>query len=119
MAEDYIGHGPGTPPDHGSAQIKRQALLLRTAMPDFEVTLLDQVEEGDRVANRWRGAGPFTRELAMPVGTIPPSGKRIEFEEMRIDRYVAGRVAESWFIPDRLSFWQDLGLVSGPPAPKA
>jgi predicted ester cyclase len=111
LAADCVAHGPGSPPDHGTASIKRQAMLLRGAMPDFMVTLLDQVAEGDRVSSRWRAAGTFTAPLAMPSGALPPTGASIAFEEIRVDRHADGRIAESWFIPDRFTFWQALGLI--------
>jgi predicted ester cyclase len=111
LATDCVAHGPGMPPEHGTASIKRQAVLLRAAMPDFSATLLDQVAEGDRVSSRWRGAGTFTAPLAMPSGTLPPSGANLAFEEIRIDRHADRRIVESWFIPDRFTFWQALGLI--------
>ncbi|MFI5258096.1 MAG: hypothetical protein ACHQ01_00580 [Candidatus Limnocylindrales bacterium] len=35
------------------------------------------------------------------------------FDEMRIDRFEGGRIVESWFIPDRLSLWHQLGIGGG------
>ena len=35
LAEDVINHGPGSPPVLGPEGIKRQAALLRTAIPDL------------------------------------------------------------------------------------
>ncbi|HSS62115.1 MAG TPA: ester cyclase [Candidatus Limnocylindrales bacterium] len=52
MAVDCVSHGPGSPPLVGTDQIKRQAALLRTAMPDLHTILNDQVGEGDRVVSR-------------------------------------------------------------------
>jgi predicted ester cyclase len=117
LAEDCITHGPGVPPETGSAGIKRQAMALRGAFPDLETTLLDQLGEGDRVASRWRGTGTFTGELRMPSATIPPTGVSITFEEIRIDRHANGRIVESWFIPDRLTLWQAVGLLPTPQSP--
>ncbi len=57
LAADCISHGPGVPPVVGTEGIKRQAVLLRSAMPDLESTLQDQLAEGDRVASRWTGSG--------------------------------------------------------------
>jgi len=111
LSPDSVNHGPGTPPDLGTEFIKRQAVLLRGAMPDFRVSLLDQLAEGDRVASRWHGSGTFTGRFVLPSGPLAPNGAVVSFDEMRIDRYVDGRIVESWFIPDRLTVWQALGLV--------
>ena len=34
--------------------------------------------------------------------------------EIRIDRFAGGRIVESWFIPDRLTLWQQWGLLPEP-----
>jgi len=118
LAEGCVSHGPGTPPLLGSAQIKRQAGILRTAMPDLRVTLEDQLAEDDRVASRWMGSGTNTGDLPLsPAATLPATGRPIAFGEIRIDRFENGRIAESWFIPDRFTLWQQLGLIPAPGAP--
>lgn len=109
-----VSHGPGTPPNVGSDQIKRQAMLLRTAMPDLQVILNDQLAEGDRVASRWTGRGTHTGQLNLMGTSVAPTGREIVFDEIRIDRYAGGRIVESWFIPDRMTLWQQLGLLPTP-----
>ena len=114
LAADVVSHGPGVPPQVGRDGIKQQALVLRTAIPDLAVTLEDQVADGDRVVSRWLASGTNTGPLPTPAGQVPPSGNRIEFEEIRIDRFEGDRIVESWFIPDRLGLWQQLGLLDAP-----
>jgi len=114
LAADCVSHAADAPPRVGTAGIKQQAALLRTAIPDLTSTLEDQVAEGDRVVSRWLGSGTHTGPLQLPTGTVPPTGAKIAFGEIRIDRFENGRIVESWFIPDRLSLWQQLGLVPRP-----
>lgn len=114
MSQDAINHGPGAPPTRGTEQIKRQAMLLRRAMPDLKAILNDQLVDGDRVASRWTGSGTHTGELSTPAGAVPPTGRVVTWDEIRIDRFAGGRIVESWFIPDRLSMWQALGLIPTP-----
>jgi predicted ester cyclase len=114
LSPGAVSHGQGTPPNVGTMGIKQQAAVLRSAIPDLRVTLEDQLAEGDRVASRWLGSGTNTGPLHLPTGSVPPTGRPIEFSEIRIDRYDAGRIVESWFLPDRLSLWQQLGLVPLP-----
>lgn len=52
MAADAVNHGPRSPPVLGTDGIKRQAALLRTAIPDLRATLNDQFGRGDRVVSR-------------------------------------------------------------------
>lgn len=114
MTPDCVNHGPGSPPLIGTDQIKRQAVLLRTAIPDLQVTLNDQLAEGDRVASRWTGQGTHRGQLMLPTGALPPTGKEISFDEIRIDRFAEGRIVESWFIPDRMTLWQQFGILPKP-----
>jgi predicted ester cyclase len=111
MSADCVNHGPGSPPLVGTEQIKRQATLLRGAIPDLETILNDQVAEGDRVVSRWTGRGTFSAPLVMPTGPVEPTGRSIAFDEIRIDRFEGGRIVESWFIPDRLTLWQQMGVL--------
>lgn len=111
MAPECVSHGPGTPPNVGSEQIKRQALVLRGAFPDLRAILHDQIAEGDRVASRWEGAGTFTGTFPMGAEPLSGDGRSITFAEIRIDRFAGGKIVESWFIPDRMSLWQRLGLI--------
>jgi predicted ester cyclase len=116
MDPGCVSHPPGLPPAVGTDAIKLQAQVLRAAFPDFVVTLLGQVAEGDRVATHWRGAGTHTGPMSMPDGAaLPPTGRRVAFEEMRVDRFEGGQIVESWFIPDRLGLMAALGLQGLPP----
>jgi hypothetical protein len=54
MAAGIVNHGPGSPPVLGTEGIKRQAALLRTAIPELRATLYDQFGQHDR----WSAGGP-------------------------------------------------------------
>ncbi len=111
---ECVSHGADAPPRVGTDGIKQQAMLLRGAIPDLVSTLEDQVAEGDRVVSRWTGSGTNTGDLRLPTGIVPATGRHISFGEIRIDRFEGERIVESWFIPDRLALWQQLGLVAVP-----
>jgi predicted ester cyclase len=116
LAADVVSHGPGVPPRLGRDGIKQQSVALRTAIPDLAVTLEDQLAEGDCVASRWRASGTNTGPLRLPTGEVPPTGGPVEFAEIRIDRFDGDQIVESWFIPDRLALWQQLGLIPAAPS---
>jgi predicted ester cyclase len=113
LAADVVSHAGSLPPRLGRDGIKAQALLVRNAIPDLQVSLEDQVADGDRVVSRWLASGTFSGPLALPSGVVPPSGAHVAFAEIRIDRFEADRIVESWFIPDRFGLWQQLGLIPG------
>jgi steroid delta-isomerase-like uncharacterized protein len=115
LASDFINHipVPGAPPLRGTEGIKRFAAAILAAFPDHELLLEDQIAERDRVVSHWTIRGTQTGPLTLPnLPTIPPSGKRFEMTEIRIDRIADGRIAESWFVYDRLGWLQQLGALS-------
>ena len=113
LASDVLNHGPGMPATTGTEGIKRQGAVLRTAFPDLEVILNDQVGEGDKVVSFWTGRGTHAGPLNLLGNSLPPTGNPISFEEMRIDRHADGRIVEAWFLPDRFTLWMQLGLLPG------
>jgi predicted ester cyclase len=114
MDPHCVSHGPGVPPLVGTDPIKQQGMRLRTAIPDLQVILQDQVAQGDRVASRWTGRGTHSGQLMLPTGAVPATGHEISFDEMRVDRFFNGRIVESWFIPDRMTLWQQFGILPKP-----
>lgn len=124
LAPDYMGHGgsAGSPPTTGTAGIKQMAALQRSAFPDLRVILNRQVAEADHVTTHWTASGTHQGTLNLTTGTamaiVEPTGKTISWDEIRIDRYVDGRIAESWYIPDRMTYLQQLGLLPAMTPPR-
>jgi predicted ester cyclase len=110
LDSNCVTHGPGSPAVTGTEGIKRQAQILRTAFPDLWPICRAQIAEADRVMTHWTGTGTHAGPMAMLGVISEPRGERIEFDEIRIDRFVDERIVEVWFIPDRLRLWQQLGL---------
>jgi predicted ester cyclase len=80
---------------------------LLTAFPDLRITVEDQIEEGDRLAVRYRGEG--THRVAWRG--IPAHGTRIRYTGILIVRFDHGRIAEYWAQPDLLGLLQQLDAV--------
>lgn len=73
-APDFVDNDPATPDEmrHGPDGVKQQAAMYGGAFPDLEMTVEDQVAEGDRVVTRWTGRGTHENEI---MG-VPASGNR-------------------------------------------
>jgi predicted ester cyclase len=84
---------PGLPP--GRAGVKQFFAILRTAFPDFRITIEDEVREVDRVAVRVTVRGTH-RGTFMGV---PPTGRRVSFEDLEIVR--VAQAAARALGPDR------------------
>jgi predicted ester cyclase len=69
------------------------------------------VAERDLVVSHGVGSGTFSGALMRTAVARAGVGQPVAFEEIRIDRHEYDRIVESWFIPDRLTLWQQMGLL--------
>jgi steroid delta-isomerase-like uncharacterized protein len=108
-AANAIFHDPGVPGGKfvGPDGLKQFVQIYRTAFPDIHLTINDQIAEGDKVVTRWTGTGTHKGEL---MG-IKPTGKHSTVTGVTLERFEAGKVAESWFNYDMLGMLQQLGVV--------
>jgi predicted ester cyclase len=91
-------------------EFKRDVTEIRRAFPDYAGTNVDQIAEGEKVANRFVFLGTHLGEFE----GVPPSGKRVEFTGNSIDRVVEGKIVESWVEVGMLGVMQQLGAVPEP-----
>ena len=80
---------------------------LLTAFPDLRIVVEDQIEEGDRLAVRYRGEGTHRADWR----GIPARGTRIGYTGILIVRFEHGRIAEYWAQPDLLGLLQQLDAI--------
>jgi steroid delta-isomerase-like uncharacterized protein len=78
-----------------------------TAFPDIRQIIEEEIAEGDKVMFRQTYIGTHQGSL---MG-IPPTGKRINIQQMVINRFANGKIVESWTLADLLGMMQQLGLI--------
>ncbi len=113
FAPNYVLHDPGVPGGElrGVESFKQQWVsMFRTAFPDLQLTVQDQVAEGDRVVTRYVGRGTHRGEL---MG-IPPTNNVALVSGMIMSRVSGGRVEEDWNNLDTFGMMQQLGVVPSP-----
>lgn len=91
-------------------EFKRDIEEIRRAFPDYSGTNVEQIAEGDKVANRFVFLGTHLGEFE----GVAPTGKRVEFIGHSIDRVAEGKIVESWVEVDVLGVLQQLGAVPEP-----
>ena len=91
-------------------EFKRDIAEIRRAFPDYAGTNVDQIAEGEKVANRFVFLGTHLGEFE----GVAPTGKRVEFVGHSIDRVVEGKIVESWVEVDMLGVMRQLGAVPEP-----
>jgi steroid delta-isomerase-like uncharacterized protein len=108
-APDYVDHDPTMPEDVRGVEGAREFYsMYRSAFPDAEITIEDQLAEEDTVATRWTGRGTHQGDL---MG-VPPSGNRVEVIGVTISRIEGGKIVEEWDIYDALGMMQAIGAFS-------
>ncbi len=103
---DCVYHSPATGELKGEA-LKRFVASVRAAFPDGQMTIEDQVAEGDQVVTRWSFVGTHQGEM---MGIVP-TGKRVTMSGMVIDRIVEGKIVEEREEWDALGMMQQLGAM--------
>ena len=109
-APSFVGHGlpPVVSPDREG--LKQVVAMYRAAYPDVQMTIEDQIAEGDMVVTRWSGRGTHKGEL---MG-IPATGKQITVTGIDINRIAGGKLIDGWGQFDALGMMQQLGVVPSP-----
>jgi steroid delta-isomerase-like uncharacterized protein len=111
LAPDYVDHDASSPEEiRGPEGFKRFVATARSAFPDTHVRIEEQVAEGDLVATRYVFSGTQEGELE----GIPPTGNRVEFSGISIDRISGGKLAETWDNYDAMGMMQQLGVIPSP-----
>ena len=116
VADNSIDHGelpPGMPA--GKEGVKALVKALRSAFPDFKITIDLQVAEGDLVVQHATTTGTMKGAFA----GMPPSGKKATWEAIHISRVKDGKIVEHWQVQDQLGMLQQLGLIPTPEATPA
>lgn len=115
LASDAIDHsfvGGKSKSEPGSESFKQIVGMFRYAMPDIQITILDEIFAEDKVVHRWSLTGTDTGG----VMGMPPSGKTLTFTGTTTVRMNnEGKIAERWANVDELGLLQQLGIVPPPP----
>lgn len=110
VSPNYVYHDapPGTPTGvEGLRNVIRQ---FREAFPDLQISIDDQVAEGDKVCSLSTMRGTHKGLLF----GLPPTGKEVVVKGMTMVRVADGRIAESWVKNDTLSLLRQLGVTALP-----
>ena len=116
FAANHIIHDPHAPPSgwpDGPEGLKMVASVFGGGFSDWDITLDDQIAEGDKVATRWIASATHTGSLQ----GMPPTGKSVRVTGVNVMRFAEGKIVESWFNFDMLSLLQQLGAIATPEHP--
>jgi predicted ester cyclase len=70
------------------------AAMMRTAFPDYQIVMDDQLAEADKVATVWTASGTHHGEWASPIGPVPATGKALTWTGTTTLRIAEGKITE-------------------------
>ena len=100
LAPNCIFHAIG-----GRWELKGTIDRIRVTFPDIALTIEDQFAVGNKVVTRWILSGTHQGML----WDSAPSGKKVAYRGITIDRLVDGRIVEEWCEADLLGLMQQIG----------
>lgn len=111
---DYIAHAPNSiePAALDSDAWVGFLGVFVEGFPDLHLEVQDSSADEGMVAQRIL----FTGTHSGPFRGLPPTGRKVRFSGLEINRMIDGQVAEHWFQLDALTLFEQLGLrvVPGP-----
>ncbi len=112
-APDYVAdYRPIAPLQTGHDGIRGMVERAWQTFPDYHEELHELVAEGDLVTAWITISG--TQDG--PWGIIPPTGRRVAFDEILLLRIAGGRVVWQRGIPDNVAALRQMGILPTPPA---
>jgi predicted ester cyclase len=108
---EYVAdYRPYAPERKGHDAIREMVERAHSSFPDYHEEVQQLVAEGDYVVVRLTTSGTQKGKW----GPVPPTGKRIEFEEIAILKIADGKVVWQRGVVDNLSVLRQLGVVPTP-----
>lgn len=106
-AVDYWGPEELGSTYSGFEEIIEAESRFRHSFPDYTMEVLHVADGGEMVAHHWRITGTHEGEF---MG-IPPTGNSINYDGMAFHRIEDDKIAESWWITNRLRLLRELDVI--------
>ena len=93
VAKDFVGR---TADLHGLDELKKVINDNLSAFPDLQVTIEQQISEGDMVVSLYTARGTHQGIYR----GVTPTGKAVEYSVVSIHRLSDGKITEGWRVVD-------------------
>ena len=114
LTPDFLNHASLYEPLVGIDVFVGIVKTYFSAFPDIHYTVDDLMAVGDRVIGRVTSQGTHKAEF---LG-FAPTGKRFSIMQVRVARFVDGKIAEHWGLQDTIGMLDQLGLVPAMKVPR-
>lgn len=113
FAANHVIHDPHAPPSgwpNGPEGLKMVVTGFGGSFTNWNITIDDQIAEGDKVVTRWTASATHTG----PLQGMLPTGNTVRVTGVNVARFAGSKIAESWFNFDMLSLLQQIGAIPTP-----
>jgi steroid delta-isomerase-like uncharacterized protein len=111
LADDLVCTYPGFRGQHGKQAAKAYNAPFLIAFSDLHFEVLRTVAEGDTVVYVWNATGTHDGRLALPSGSVPPTGKRGEVPGTLVATIKDGKIVREETYWNQLELLMQLGLM--------
>ena len=108
--EDVVEQVPLPSQGPGLEGLKFILRTMRSAFPDLNFAIQEQIAEGDKVVSRFEWTGTHRHEF---LG-VPATGRQVRVWGIVIDRLDEGRIKDTRIIMDTLALMTQLGVFPSP-----
>lgn len=110
FAEGAVIHSTVVPVPMDVKAYQQLGHAFLAGFPDIDATVVEQLEDGNKVVNRLIWSGTHTGTF----NGIAPTGRCFRNEAITIDTVVNGKIVARWEVSDMLGMMQQLGLIPPP-----
>jgi predicted ester cyclase len=108
--------GPGDVRLEGRDAATGYAMSWVNAFPDAQITVHNELVDGDWVAQEFTFRGTQTGTLSSPAGDIPPTNRELNGRGVQLLRVEGGQVVDTRLYFDQVQVLTQLGLMPEPAA---
>jgi steroid delta-isomerase-like uncharacterized protein len=105
MPAPYVGH----------EGIRQWVGNTRAMIPDLVMAFPEVLAKPGRIVTVWTMTGTQTGPLVTPMGTLPPSGRKVSISGMSIDYLKDGKFVKEVVIYNVLEMMMQMGFTLNPP----
>lgn len=107
VADSCVDHDPAPDQDPGPNGYIVFFTMMRTAFPDFKLTVEQLVADEQNVAFAYTVTGTHKGDF---MG-VAPTGKSIQIRGMQISKFEDGKMVERWGSTDELGLLKQIGVA--------
>lgn len=105
LADDYVRHDANH--EFTRDQWIETLAARYQAFPDNISTVVEVIEEGDKLAYRWEAFGTHEAQYE----GVPPTGRQVHVQGITISRLHDGKIVEEWASWNKSSVLRSLGVL--------